>query len=243
MKYFMTGYFHTHTVHSHGEGTIRDNVLAARAKGLREIAITDHGPGNQENGISRASVPEMRKIVTALNEEFDDITIHLGVEANINSKGNCLDVSPEEFDDFDFVIAGYHYGIDNGYCLENWKDFYKGYNSRELMMRNTQMALTAIYENNIRILTHPGDKANFDMLELARACAETDTWMEISTSHATLNVRQIKLCAKTDVKFVISSDAHMPSRVGSFEGGLRRALEAGLDPERIVNIERGEKDA
>ena len=216
MKYFMTGDFHTHTVHSHVEGTIRDNVLAARAKGLREIAITDHGPGNQENGISRASVPEMRRIVTALNEEFDD---------------------------FDFVIAGYHYGIDNGYCLENWKDFYKGYNSRELMMRNTQMALTAIYENNIRILTHPGDKANFDMLELARACAETDTWMEISTSHATLNVRQIKLCAKTDVKFVISSDAHMPSRVGSFEGGLRRALEAGLDPERIVNIERGEKDA
>ena len=68
MKYFMTGDFHTHTVHSHGEGTIRDNVLAARAKGLREIAITDHGPGNQENGISRASVPEMRRIVTALNE-------------------------------------------------------------------------------------------------------------------------------------------------------------------------------
>ena len=34
----------------------------------------------------------------------------------------------------------------------------------------------------------------------------------------------------------IGSDAHIPSKVGSFEGPLARALEAGLDPARIVNI-------
>ena len=41
---------------------------------------------------------------------------------------------------------------------------------------------------------------------------------------------------KEDVRFIISSDAHKPERVGTFEGGLKRALAAGLDPERIVNI-------
>lgn len=35
-----------------------------------------------------------------------------------------------------------------------------------------------------------------------------------------------------------SRDAHVPEKVGSFEGPLRRALEAGLEPERIVNIEK-----
>ncbi len=47
---------------------------------------------------------------------------------------------------------------------------------------------------------------------------------------------EIKIAAKFDVSFIIGSDAHVPEKVGSFEGPLRRALEAGLDPARIVNI-------
>ena len=47
---------------------------------------------------------------------------------------------------------------------------------------------------------------------------------------------EIKTAAAFDVKFIIGSDAHIPSKVGSFEGPLARALEAGLDPARIVNI-------
>ena len=61
--------------------------------------------------------------------------------------------------------------------------------------------------------------------------------MEISTWHDHLTMEEIKLCAREDVMFVVSSDAHSPNRVGSFAGGIQRALEAGLDVERIVNIE------
>ena len=62
--------------------------------------------------------------------------------------------------------------------------------------------------------------------------------MEINDKHAHLTVSEIKLAAGCDVKFVIGSDAHVPEKVGSFEGPLERALEAGLDPARIVNIEK-----
>ena len=48
---------------------------------------------------------------------------------------------------------------------------------------------------------------------------------------------EIKIAATEDVKFIVSSDAHSANRVGSFEGGIKRALEAGLDIDRIVNIE------
>ena len=98
------------------------------------------------------------------------------------------------------------------------------------------MTLKALYENDIKILTHPGDKGRFDIDDIAKACADTDTLMEISTWHDHLTVEEIKIAAKYDVKFVISSDAHTPDRVGSFHGGIERALEAGLDIERIVNI-------
>ncbi|HOR86487.1 MAG TPA: PHP domain-containing protein, partial [Bacillota bacterium] len=35
--------YHTHTIYSHGTGSIMDNVTAAKNKGLTEIAVTDHG--------------------------------------------------------------------------------------------------------------------------------------------------------------------------------------------------------
>ncbi len=40
------GDYHTHTIYSHGKGTIRENVEAAIERGLEEIAICDHGPGH-----------------------------------------------------------------------------------------------------------------------------------------------------------------------------------------------------
>ena len=38
--------YHTHTVFSHGKGTIEDNVKAAIDAGLKAVAISDHGPGH-----------------------------------------------------------------------------------------------------------------------------------------------------------------------------------------------------
>ena len=60
--------------------------------------------------------------------------------------------------------------------------------------------------------------------------------MEINTRHPHLTVEEIKIAARTDAQFIISSDAHSPERVGDFESGLVRAKEAGLDLSRIVNL-------
>ena len=102
---------------------------------------------------------------------------------------------------------------------------------------NTDLAVKAIYNNNIKILTHPGDKGPFDIYELAVACAKKGTLMEISTWHPFLTVEGIKEAAKTSVNFIINSDAHSPDRIGDCEGAVKRILEAGLDLERVVNLE------
>ena len=59
-KYRMVYDHHTHTIYSHGKGTIEDNVKAAIAKGLESVAITDHGPGHLTYGIDRNKLPQMR---------------------------------------------------------------------------------------------------------------------------------------------------------------------------------------
>jgi putative hydrolase len=244
-KYRMIFDYHTHTPYSHGKGTIEENVREAVRKGLSEIAISDHGPGHLTYGVKREDFPKMRAEIDAVQEKYPGIKIWMSVEANtVVGTENGLDVTPEEFGMFDFVIAGYHYGVRNGYCIANWLHSHGAPDSagrtQALTVRNTEMIVNAVMNNDLRILTHPGDKAPFDMAEIARACAAKGTWMEISTHHPHLTTEEIRIAAKEDVKFVISSDAHVPGRVGTFEGGLARAVEAGIDPERIVNIEEVE---
>ena len=57
----LTGDYHTHTTYSHGKGTVLENALAAKEKGLKEIAITDHGFEQMAFGIKRKKVPQLIK--------------------------------------------------------------------------------------------------------------------------------------------------------------------------------------
>ena len=239
-QYQMTFDFHTHTTFSHGKNSIEDNVKAAVECGLKAIAISDHGPGHLTYGVKREDFGVMRKEIERLKPLYPDLDIFLSVEANIVSTGNHLDVNEEEKTWFDFIIGGYHYGIPKGYCVGNWLDAHHlapGFVGKSLLVKNTDMTIKALYENDLKFLTHPGDKGRFDIREIAKACADTNTWMEISTWHDHLTTEEIKIAAKEDVKFIISSDAHTANRIGSFEGGLKRAFEAGIDIDRIVNIE------
>ncbi len=246
-KYKLKFDIHTHTVFSHGKGTIEDNVKVAIEKGLESIGISDHGPGHISYGIKRKDLPEMRRQIDDLNDKYrDKIKIYLGVEANIINPSGNLDVKKEEFELFDYVIAGYHFGI-FGECpfqagilhAANYLWTCKlGNESKWQKNKNTELVIKSLFENNYYLLTHPGDKGSFDIDAIAKACEETNTLMEISTWHPDLTVDAIKTAMKYDVGFIISSDAHHPSRVGDFEGGLKRAFEAGLDTDRIINLER-----
>ena len=65
--------------------------------------------------------------------------------------------------------------------------------------------------------------------------------MEINTRHGHMTEEEIRIAAEVDgVRFIISSDAHTPDRVGDFKGGVDRAISAGLNPDRIVNIRKKE---
>ena len=236
-QYRMVNDHHTHTTYSHGKGSILDNARTAHEKGLKSIAITDHGPGNFFYGMKMELIPKMREDIKAAREIYPDVKVFLGVEANTILKVPYLDVKPTEWDRLDIVLAGYHFAVFGSGMIPNRL----GLKSQSLLVQNTDMILNALYYsedcgNHIDILTHPGDKGPFDIDNIARACEDTGTFMEINAKHPHLDVEEIKIAAKYDVKFVISSDAHVPENVGVFKPQLERALEAGLDPERIVNI-------
>ena len=233
---------HTHTTYSHGTGSVEDNVRVAVEKKLEYIAISDHGPGHLFYGVNRNDFANLKTDIEKMNVKFPKTNVKMSVEANTVYAGNGLDVRPEEFEEFDFVIAGFHFGLFGCGSIRNWM-WSHGFKSGEesLKKKNTQMIVDALRKNNLAILTHPGDKGPFDIEEITKVCVETDTLMEINCRHCHLTTEEIKIAAANpDAKFIISSDAHTPDAVGTFKPGLQRALDAGLDPTRIVNIRRKE---
>ena len=60
------GDYHTHTIYSHGKGTIEENVVRALKSGLKEIAITDHGFRHMTYNVRRMVV-KARHISYQLN--------------------------------------------------------------------------------------------------------------------------------------------------------------------------------
>ena len=105
-------------------------------------------------------------------------------------------------------------------------------------MQNTDMVVEAVETNDIKIITHPVYGAPVHMDEVFKACEKRGTLLEINCKHDEIGVEDIKAAMKYDVGFVISSDAHASSKVGRLERGIDRAIEAGLDMTRIVNLEK-----
>ncbi|MDR1778155.1 MAG: PHP domain-containing protein [Clostridiales Family XIII bacterium] len=242
-KYSLISDLHTHTVYSHGKGSIEDNVVAAIGKGLKTIGISDHGPSHLGFGMSRKDIPKMRSEIEALRDKYPEIEILYGIEANIVNKNGDLDIKPAEFALFDYVMAGYHYGAIGRNpvgtmfnAAHNLIEYRTGREPKRLIRHNTDYVVSALLKNDVKVLTHPGDKAPMDLLEIAIVCAKTDTLVEINTHHMSLSAQDITTMALADVKFIIGSDAHKPGRVGDFVAGVNVLLDAGLDLDRVVNL-------
>ena len=244
-KYKLKFDYHTHTIYSrvgpyfHGKGRVIDNARAAAKRGLASLAITDHGPSDFY-GLNLKKIPQIRREIAAAMHAFPKLKIYLGVEADIVDTPNGLDVSPEDFALFDFVNAGYHY-VPKCHMIHNFVAFRAPWPKKlreRLRFQNTERIIKALKSNDIKILTHPGDKAFIDEHAVAKVCEETGTMVEINARHKHPDVRDLQIYKNYDIDFVISSDAHRPKHVGRYAESLALALEAGIDPARIVNIEK-----
>ncbi|KMT21070.1 PHP domain-containing protein [Clostridium cylindrosporum] len=238
------GDYHTHTIYSHGKGTIEDNVKVAISKGLREIVISDHGPGHFLFGVKSSNLPIMRKEIDRLQKKYKDINIMLGVEANIISLDGDIDVSNEDLKLLDKLLVGFHYGAFGKTILDNHALFIrprigkllKGLKNSNII-NVTRAVVNSIERYKIDILTHPGDKTPVCISPIANAAKKYGTFLEINAGHGHLTVDDAKIALNEGANFIINSDAHKPSDVGNVDRAINIAIEAGIPIDRIVNVE------
>lgn len=237
--------FHTHTIFSHGKGTIEENVKRAEELGLKEIAITDHGLKHIVFGLRPWKVKKMRKIIDEL-QKTTSVKILLGVEANLISRNGDIDIKPSQRDWFDIVVCGYHKAVFSNNFFEWFRFIFKNNFLQFLHIKqsertreiNTRALIKAVEKNKIDILGHVNHDMHVDAVAVARACKERGTYFEINAKKEHVDTKTLKEVEKTGVKFVIDSDAHTVARVGEFSRALEMCQKADIPLERIANYNK-----
>lgn len=240
--------YHTHTTFSHGRGTVEDNVRAAIAQGLEEIAITDHGLRHVAFGLRRRKLALLREQINELNTRFmGKIRILMGVEANLVGLDGTIDIPNEFMAYFDILLVGYHRMA----LLKDFKTFWhfaikntlqkNGEKYRKIVQKNTQALVYSMKKYPIACITHPNDMIGLDLDMLGKAAAHTGTALELNIRHNSLTAEQINRLKENGAPFMISSDAHRSEDVGDFAGTVRLADEAGLDAKDVLNAKGCER--
>ena len=244
-KLLLTGDYHTHTPYSHGKNTVAENAARAKQLGLQEIGITDHGFSHIAFGLRRHKTDAYRKECEAAEKAYG-VKVLVGMESNIQGEDGATDLTDRDYDFFDVFLCGKHTFI----RYATWKDaFYYGFgnyktdklrlfNLDKLIVRNTQAYINAIKKNPVDILTHLNYLCPSNALEVAKCAADYGTYLELNAKKEHLTDDELaEIAAKTQVRFVIGSDAHSANRVGEIERVKGQLARIDFPLDRIDNID------
>ncbi|MGI6485142.1 MAG: PHP domain-containing protein [Tepidanaerobacteraceae bacterium] len=239
---FLWGDFHTHTIYSHGSGSIEDNVKEAVKKGLLAVGISEHGPANMGIGMKIEDYAKMRDEIEKLKEIYE-INILLGCEANVISTCGKLDIPDKLIEELDYVMVGLHplvwpLSLSDGYHLVVKNIIAKKINpclKSQVKMQNTAILINVLNNYKVDAITHPGLHLPIDTAELAKSAAKVGTALEINSGHGFMTEEFVRIAKNHGARFIIGSDAHHPNRVGDFSRAVQIAQKAGLTKKDIIN--------
>lgn len=239
------GDYHTHTTFSHGTGSIEDNVLSARALGLKEIAITDHGFGHIAYNVKRKEFPEMLKERDRLNKEYADIDVFVGMECNLISSNGDIDLRDGEEDQLDVVVCGFHkgaypknFGQAFSFFAPNLWNSCFGKPSKRDVVRNTDAYIKMLEKHKIDIVSHINYAICADAVEVAKACKHFGTLVELNGKRINITDAEIEKMIALEVDFIVDSDSHSPAKVGDFSVPQNVIDRIHIPSERIANLDK-----
>jgi DNA polymerase (family 10) len=226
------GDLHMHTTESDGKGSLEDMVAAARDRGLKYIAITDHSKRvSMANGLDGKRLRSQWKQIDALNEKLSGFRVLKGVEVDILERGG-LDLEDDVLAEADWVVASVHYG-------QNQK-------SDQI----TKRIVDALANPNISAIAHPTGRIinrrksyEVDLEAVFEAALKHGKLLELNSNPARLDLDDINCLAakRHGVPIVISTDAHSPRGLEVLRFGILQARRAGLTKTDVANTRPWEK--
>jgi len=222
----LQGDVHMHTIETDGRNTIEEMAEAAKARGYKYMAITDHSKNLAfANGLDDARAVQHIQRIREANNKIEGITIFAGIEVDILADGD-LDLSDDVLAQMDVVIASVH----------------SVFNQEPAKM--TERLLKAIANPNVSIIGHPTgriqlrrDAYRFDMDAVLTAAAKHKVAMELNSYPDRLDLNDVHLrqAKQRGVKIVINTDSHHTSHLEKIRYGVLQARRAWLTRDDVLN--------
>jgi DNA polymerase (family X) len=222
----LQGDVHMHTVETDGRNSIEEMAEAARARGYKYMAITDHSKNLAfANGLDDKRAVEHIERIRQADGQFEDIKIFAGVEVDILADGS-LDLSDSVLEQMDIVIASVHSHFNQ--------------ESQEM----TERLLKAVSNPNTSIIGHPTgrmllrrDAYSFDLETVLKVAAQNRVTMELNAYPDRLDLcdRHVRRAKELGVKIVINTDSHHTSHMAKIRFGILQARRAWLTKADVLN--------
>ncbi len=225
-KYRIIADLHTHTIAStHAYSTFTEMVRAAAEKGLYALAVTDHAkrmPGSPREWYFSS--------LRELPLHYRGVLTIVGAEANIMDFEGSLDMTPEELDKLDWVVASIHHLGQEGLKEPDEE-------------KSTHLWLQIAHDPYVNVIGHSGDPLfPYDVDRVIPEFGANHKLVEINNHTFEVrkqnigNCKRIALaCKKYGVPIVVDSDAHFETKVGSVGSALQMLAEIDFPEELILN--------
>lgn len=217
---------HVHTDWSDGKMSLLEVVEAARARGLRYVAITDHMRFAQAiPGLSPDDLRRQIEEIQRLNESLKDFRLLCGVEANIARDGT-VDVPRDLLSQIDLVIASVHTHF------------------RLSKKEMTERLVRAVEDEGVDVLGHPtgrliGERPAYevDWDEVFRRAAKAGTALEVNANPQRLDLPAdlIRRALEYGVKFILGTDAHAQEHLDFLEYGVLTLRRGWAESKDVLN--------
>jgi DNA polymerase (family 10) len=224
---------HAHSTWSDGKNSIREMAEAARQRGLKVLAITDHTPSlGVTGGLSVEDLKRQRaEIDTVQREMGGSFRILQGAEVEIRADGS-LDYPDEVLAQLDLVIASLHVSL------------------RQPREQVTQRLLNAVRNPHVDIIGHPMGRlipnregADLDMDAVLKAAAKSGVAMEINAhpSRLDLDGTYARRAVELGIRLSINTDAHVPKEMDLVHFGVATARRGWVGAKDVINTWEPEK--
>ena len=220
------GDLHVHSTWTDGVATIEEVALAAKARGYKYVAITDHSKRvAMVGGLNGKRLRKQWAEIDKLNRRLRGITVLKSIEVDILEQGG-LDLPDDVLAEADWVVASVHYGQNQ---------------SRD---RITRRVIEAIENPHVSAIGHPTGRMlmqrkpyEIDLEAVLKAARRHGKLMELNAHPIRLDLDDVGCAAAKNhgVPIVIATDAHRIEGLDMMCLGVQQARRGGLTKEDVAN--------
>ncbi len=220
----LQGDLHAHSSWSDGHDSIESMALAARTRGLKYLAITDHS-----RRLAAAHGLDPQRLSRQMDEidrlHVPGITLLKGIEVEILEDGT-LDLPSGILRRLDIVVAAVH----SSFNLSR--------------ARQTARILSALEHEEVTLIAHPigrlidrREPYDVDMLQIVRKAAERGKFLELNAHPDRLDLldTHCRMAKEEGALVSVNSDAHSVDQFDNLQYGIGQARRGWLERRDVAN--------